>query len=188
MIVEQLRSQTKQAHLELDHSLYPHIQNIRDEEAYAKLLKAFYGFFKPMQEQFDLFLNDHLVPDYQNRRKPEWILQDLEKLKQATTELAFFTGIPAIKTSAEALGAFYVLEGSTMGGSIISKKIRENLGYKDDSRLRFFAGYGENNRVLWNNFLETLEKTKENPDEIIDSAQNTFITFKGWLDQVYARE
>jgi heme oxygenase len=188
LLIDELRNSTKQAHLDLDHKVYPIIQQVRSTEDYAKLLDIFYSYFKPLYGQIDQLLPATAIPDHENRRKPEWILTDKKAMGIATAEPALCTNLPQLITASAAIGSYYVLEGSTMGGSIISKKIAENLGLKDDSALRFFNGYGEQNRNMWNDFLKMLnaeEAMNLNREELIDAAQKTFVKFKDWINENY---
>ena len=63
---------------------------------------------------------------------------------------------PAIDTKAEALGALYVLEGSTLGGKTILKALRSQ-GVSTDE-LHFLDPYGKDAGALWRGFLGVLER------------------------------
>jgi heme oxygenase (biliverdin-IX-beta and delta-forming) len=63
---------------------------------------------------------------------------------------------PAIETSAEALGAFYVLEGSTLGGRKILQALKSQGVSTDD--LHFLDPYGQDAGVNWRMFLRVLER------------------------------
>jgi heme oxygenase len=63
---------------------------------------------------------------------------------------------PAVGTKAEALGAMYVLEGSTLGGRIILKTLRSKGVSTGD--LHFLDPYGQDARALWRAFLSVLER------------------------------
>ena len=63
---------------------------------------------------------------------------------------------PPIGTKAEALGAMYVLEGSTFGGKIILKAMRSQ-GVSTDE-LHFLDPYGKEAGPLWRAFLHVLER------------------------------
>jgi heme oxygenase len=63
---------------------------------------------------------------------------------------------PAIGTKAEALGAFYVLEGSTLGGKKILKTLRSRGVSTDD--LHFLDPYGKDASANWRTFLNILER------------------------------
>jgi heme oxygenase len=63
---------------------------------------------------------------------------------------------PAIGTKAEALGALYVLEGSTLGGRTILRALRSR-GVSTDG-LDFLDPYGEKAGANWRTFLRVLER------------------------------
>lgn len=61
---------------------------------------------------------------------------------------------PAPHTAAEALGMFYVLEGSTLGGRMILREL-ESQGVADEA-LAFLDPYGSETGARWRDFLATL--------------------------------
>lgn len=63
---------------------------------------------------------------------------------------------PAVGTKTEALGAMYVLEGSTLGGKIILKALRSQGVATDE--LHFLDPYGKDAGALWRTFLHVLER------------------------------
>ncbi len=188
MIIETLRVATKRAHQELDHMLFPHIQAIKTREQYIQMLTVFYGFMKPVQDNIDAYLNDELVSGYSGRRRPERILEDINALTEHTYDILFCQSLPGIANSAAAFGAYYVMEGSTLGGEIIGKKIAENLRLDNGEGLSFFGGYGQDNSCMWKSFLVSLEQNQANHSHLsllIESARETFITFNNWIIKHY---
>jgi heme oxygenase len=83
---------------------------------------------------------------------------------------------PAIETKAEALGALYVLEGSTLGG----RKILQALRSQDVSTdgLHFLDPYGKDAGANWRLFLGILEReTASDPmtmNECVSGATKAF--------------
>ncbi|MEM9758857.1 MAG: biliverdin-producing heme oxygenase [Pseudomonadota bacterium] len=71
---------------------------------------------------------------------------------------------PQFATGAEALGAWYVLEGAALGGAVIARHLREQLG--PDLPLRHFDGRGERR---WPDFLRHLESCVQTDREIEDA-------------------
>lgn len=75
----------------------------------------------------------------------------------------------------EALGAMYVIEGSTLGGNVIAKQLSKTEGF-DDVTFNFFGCYQENTGPMWKNFKEVLdtEVTEENYDEVLSGAKKLY--------------
>jgi heme oxygenase len=58
---------------------------------------------------------------------------------------------------AEAFGALYVLEGSTLGGKLILKAAASRLGPAISGAAAFFSGHGEAAGPMWQNFKTALD-------------------------------
>src|ERR1700727_2146793 len=84
--------------------------------------------------------------------------------------------VPAIGTKAEALGALYVLEGSTLGGRTILRALR-GRGVSTDG-LDFLDPYGKDAGVNWRTFLRVLERetahSQTTMNECVSGAITTF--------------
>lgn len=182
-LTDKVRTATHSLHHALDQAMMPYIAAIRSKEDYAALLLAFYGFFKPVYDNIDTYIDTSFLPDYKNRRRPEWILHDLDAMEVEYT-LPVCGQLPLIKDNASAFGALYVLEGSTMGGVMIKKMIGDKL--QRDSGFSFFYGYGRQTREQWNAFIEAfnqLDKHNSADNEVVETAAATFVLFKDWLQQ-----
>jgi len=184
IFIEKLRSETKSIHQALEKVLIPGIKQANSPEAYAGILKTFYGYFKGMEPILDAQLSDKLVPAYSKRRKSNVILEDLKSMNMSG-ELAVANDLPEISTVPQALGALYVLEGSTLGGRVITKMLMQNLNLTDTKHLQFFSGYGDQTEMMWGSFLETLNNASndQTEDEIIQAAAETFSKFKTWIER-----
>lgn len=181
ILIDKVRTATYDLHQSLDHSLVPYLETIKSKEQYADLLQLFYGFFRPVYDKIDVNLELQYLPDYLNRRKPEWILNDLQDLEVNYT-IQLCEHLPEIKNNAAAFGALYVLEGSTLGGVVIRKMLYDQLHI--DKGLTFFSGYGKQTREYWNVFINSLNNldNHSNAEEIvIQTAAATFKSFKEWL-------
>ncbi len=80
----------------------------------------------------------------------------------------------------------YVLEGSTLGGQIISKMISQALPGKADHALTFYAGYGEQTMPMWNSFKTALNEQVQSPadqQELVHAANETFLKFSRWVEK-----
>lgn len=183
MVIEKLRAATKQTHEELEQAMFPLIQGITDAKGYAKLLHLFYGYYKPLENGIDLHLDRQVLTDYNERRKTDWILRDLEDIAQANKTIALDNQAPLIQSNAAAFGALYVMEGSTLGGKIICKTIGENLSIPDKKGLSFFYGYGSEAASRWKYFLSALDQYSGKPEEeeIVSTANLVFKNFRSWI-------
>lgn len=75
----------------------------------------------------------------------------------------------------EALGAMYVIEGSTLGGNVIAKQLSKTEGF-DQVTFNFFGCYQENTGSMWKNFKEVLdtEVKEENYNEVLSGAKKLY--------------
>ncbi len=187
LLLENIRSATKESHEALDTAMMPAIKSIHSAEAYVRLLIAFYGFFKPVYELIEAHLQTSLLPDYPTRRKPSAILENLAALHfhQPVTHLC--EDLPLITNNAAAFGALYVMEGSTLGGLVIKKMIATQTGLQD-GQISFFNAYGKETKERWNTFiiiLNGIAKDGKEEASAIVAATETFALFRRWLDVTF---
>lgn len=187
MLTEDLKIHTKDAHLSVERLIIKKIQCLQTTEDYIDLLKIFYGYFSALEEQIVSFINTNKLPDFAERRKTESLLSDIKSLSDAnilTPQKA--NDLPAIASHTEALGALYVIEGSTLGGKIISKMISQKLGADAENALKFFQGYGERTEEKWEAFKNSLNCNVQSEPDIkltLSAALETFEKFKKWIER-----
>ncbi len=160
------------------------IKDIRAKEDYVKVLELFYSYFGGLEKKVDTV--GHLnLPDYHLRRKKEAIANDIVSLNGTLPALTPDQHLPDITNKLQALGALYVMEGSTLGGIYISKMIAGQLNLEDGKSLSFFNGYGDQTESMWTSFKSSLEQLVVEPGEqamVIQAANETFTRFKNWID------
>ncbi|MFN6945623.1 MAG: biliverdin-producing heme oxygenase [Cytophagaceae bacterium] len=191
MILERLKAETAENHRLLENSglMSPLLQDTITIEHYKKILLTFYGYFAPLEasilNQKDLHV---YLPDLNERRKTERILDDLQSLssqKIPSPELS--KKIPEIKTLNQAFGCLYVMEGSTLGGSVIYKSLNKHLGLTHDNGCSFFYGYGSSTGSTWKLFQNSLihysTLPEANTDHIVKAANDCFFGFREWIMQ-----
>lgn len=186
MFIEKLRSETKHIHQALEKVMIPAIKQADTPEAYAKILNVFYGYFKAIENLLDVQLDEKLVPAYGQRRKADIILEDLNAMNLNGSLPPLATDLPQISSVHQALGAMYVLEGSTLGGQVITKMLKQNLNLTDTACLKFFSGYGDETQKMWASFMEALDKQAQEESlqgEMVEAAINTFAKFKLWIEK-----
>lgn len=120
-------------------------------------------------------LTKNIISDIDNRYRNHLLDNDFKALghtKAATDAKPLSAGIENL-TPAFALGIFYVLEGSNLGGRVIFKNINTALGYDMESGASYFGGYGGQTGSQWRTFVGMMveyEGQNNNADEIIAGA------------------
>jgi heme oxygenase len=96
------------------------------------------------------------IPDSQSRLKTQWLDRDLAfiNLKPQSEERPLSKKGPF--SNGFAMGIFYVIEGSTLGGRFILKNVEQTLGRNSDNGAAYFYGYGNQTGSHWKIFLKGL--------------------------------
>lgn len=116
MISIQLKQETSQLHTEFEKLLIPPLKNVQSFSDYTRILKLFYGFFSPVEQLIDRYVERNPLPDIAERRKSQLILDDLQSFDLAV-DVQPCSNLPEISDTASAFGGMYVLEKSTLGGN-----------------------------------------------------------------------
>jgi heme oxygenase len=156
-------------------------------DAYRSLLGRFHGFYRPLERALLTF--DHWQPlglDMRERGKARFLERDLRHLAKAgNAPQPECEDLPKILTFPQALGCAYVLEGSTLGGQVVLRHLRQAFGIDADSGAAFFNSYGPQ-RVgpMWRAFCDALERAVpegDEADEVVDAARDTFVKIDQWF-------
>lgn len=143
-------------------------------EDYKKIIGTNYLMLLHSEERIFNSFSEDLAEKLQleDRKKLPLIEKDLASLslknRTAHHELEF-TG------ENEALGALYVIEGSTLGGNVIAKQLSKTEGF-DGITFNFFGCYRENTGPMWKNFKEILdtEVDEQSYDEVLSGAKKLY--------------
>lgn len=183
MFSDELKGRTALVHAELEKKLIPHIRKVADKNGYAKLLGLMGGFYLPLQKRLEPWLGQEGFDGHYRGRQAENILKDLDSMGYTSSSLSICSDLPEIDTYARALGALYVTEGSTLGGQIIINMLARQTGENLSGSDQFFNAYGPDTKKVWENFKEKLNQplSESEREELIQSAENTFSSFKQWI-------
>lgn len=176
MLSNNIKEATKTAHQQLEVIAVKKIKAIRSKDDYADLLKHFYVYFNAVEKAISPFITENVLPDYKERRNSSYLKQDIEVLGFNVEDLPVAQA-PVIPDTIAALGALYVLEGSIMGGRVIIQML-EKLGIT--SGISFFSGYGVDTGIMWQRFIDVLNKyapTEDDETIAIAVANATFNNF-----------
>jgi len=184
-----LKKRTFDAHTKAENNLNSKLNSITTYGDYGRMLTMFYGFFQPLEKVITQYIGKEILYDIDERRNSNSILIDLKAIGQSTKAPLICTDLPNINSTPEALGAMYVLEGSTLGGRMISRILMKNDFVKfDASNLHFFIGYGENTGSKWINFLSVLNQYENEANDMVRTANDTFNCLTKWMETVYERQ
>lgn len=176
-----LKSETQVQHQEAERLLYPKIDGISTVKDYSDLLKAFYGFYAPLEKNVQLHIDRLQLEDVHERRISCLIIDDLLVLGENVFEIPVCNNLPKIKNTAEAFGAMYVMEGSTLGGRMIRKMLlKKHESFLQPQHLNFFNGYGEATSAKWKLFQESLSRQQDTA-AVVNAANQTFLLFQNWI-------
>ncbi len=152
---------------------------------YLSYLRAMHDFVGSV-ERWALPVVADLLPDAPRRIKAGWLASDLGRGPDGFTDL-----FPNAEWSQGfALGVFYVLEGSTLGGRYILSRLSQT-GMIPKEKTRFFEGYGNASGAMWKQFLNVLSAYATNQqihEEIIRGANFAFDTIKKHLAKVHENQ
>jgi heme oxygenase len=183
MLTDELREYTEEVHHASEKKMIIALKQIANYEDYIRMLNWLYGFYAPVQQLIRQYLTEDNFPDINRRSRAEYILWDIRESGLPVPEPEVCEQLPVIDSFHRALGAMYVLEGSTLGGRIIAGMICRSL---DSTRcLSFFNGYGAETGHMWNTFKAYINQpfSTEERHEIISAAEDSFLTFKTWIER-----
>jgi heme oxygenase len=184
-----LRTATAPAHAALEAN--PVMAALATDPGRATLAEALWrqaGWYAAMEPAIEAALGDAAPADLAARRKRPLLERDLTALGLDPAAVPVCRAIPRLDGPAAALGAAYVLEGATLGGAILSRRLAAALG--PGAPGRFFDPYGAERGARWRAFLAHLEHHLDRPARrraAADAAVRTFDSLACWLDDADAR-
>jgi heme oxygenase len=187
MILENIKIQTLENHklLEKSQLMLPIMNGTLVLKNYLRILNIFYGYFSPLERTIEKFKDmETYLPDFHTRRKSDLLLADLNLLTQLPN-ISVCKDLPQISSLSQAFGCLYVMEGSTLGGRVISGIVNDRLNINASTGASFFNGYGADTGNKWKKFQEALSaysNDNQKEEEIIAAANDTFIKFKDWIE------
>lgn len=184
LLSEQLKEHTKSQHQLLEKQIIPLIKAIRTTTDYSRLLMLFYTYFGAVELLVDNTLDVEYIPDYPQRRKTALLHTDLDVMNITIQPFATGAYLPAIENHLQAIGAMYVMEGSTLGGLHISKMISLQLQQQNTNAFSFFNGYKDETQQMWHLFKTAIDNMLLKPGEeatVINASNNTFERFANWI-------
>ncbi len=188
-MLNRLREETRELHSRIETN--PLHRAIVDGtvtgESYRLLLEKMHGVHqtfelcasvRPEWSQFEF--------DFEERRKIPLLDRDLAALG-AGPALPRLPAAPLPLVGASfpyLLGYLYVLEGSTLGGQILSRLLAQHLGLTPACGAAYFTAYGAQAGARWKACQELLTRAAADPgseDALVEGARDAFVQIDGWL-------
>lgn len=160
--------------------------------SYRKLLIAYFHIYTALEARICQYLKQQSsIFRYTERGKIPWLMKDLaffhDDLIVQNHELPQALALPEIRQVGQLVGVLYTIEGSTLGGQVISRSLEEYHGLTKGEGACFFNGYGESTSVMWQDFLCFAESLSSNAVECraaMESACQTFQAFEQVINAI----
>ena len=157
-------------------------------DGYARALRRFHGLHRAAEAAFERVSGwEGVGIEPRERRKLPLLEADLLRIGLGPGEVAGLpacTTLPPLDDLPRALGAMYVLEGSTLGGRYITKAVAAGLGLTPGDGCSYFASYGDRVGPMWKAFGAAVDAYAVGEDvcEAVErSADATFAAVEAWF-------
>lgn len=185
----ELKTQTAEQHAALEAQMQI-IRHFETKGSYLKLLERFFTLYEPLELRLEKAAAwSQAEWDFEARRKTSWLREDLQALGLSAQDIVALprcADLPEVAGLAEAVGCLYVLEGSTLGGQVITRLLNQRLPISPQTGGMFFAGYQNETVPKWRQFGGWAEAwAGKNPDQTsraVDAARKTFDSFARWFN------
>lgn len=179
-----LKAATAQQHRLLEAVVDPSRADLT-RDSYVALLRKFHGFLHPWERLIASCLSGRLLEIFNSRRKLPWLAADLQALDPpGRTPPPDCPNLPPIQRTAAAIGSWYVIEGSTLGGQLITRRLLGRWGLSPEHGLRYFSGYGNATPTNWTDFRNRAETSVDAAEyqDATAAACDTFDSLRNWFD------
>jgi heme oxygenase (biliverdin-IX-beta and delta-forming) len=192
LVMSLLKTETANAHRQLERTS-SFVRLFSPDYAlpeYKQLLGLFYGFHVALEPLLFDGLSESHHSVLGHKVKTGLLAKDLATFGDTEAEIAKISRcdeLPQLSSFARQMGALYVLEGSVLGGRIISKRLKEHFGDDVLDKLNYYTCYGEHVGTEWKGFQsfmgDQFADESEQIPEVIAAANDTFMALHQWFDR-----
>ena len=177
--LKRLKSGTLDLHREAER----HVR-ILDPDATASTYECYltrmYGFHAALEAAFAAHHGLAVAGfDAAGRRKQHLLAADLATFGVGVASLPR-SPEPPLLTLDHALGAAYVIEGSTLGGAFILSRLQPEICA---GATAFLGGYRKETGPMWRRFGAIVEAAAHDLDQLVVAARATFTSLIEWLEE-----
>jgi len=185
-----LRDVTHEAHVRLNR--HPLLAGLTrpgyPQSQYLAVLVAYYHVYRALESRIQGWLSASGGDfDYSAREKWPWLVADLAWFGEVP-ELRHppaLAALPEVASDSDLVGVLYTLEGSTLGGQVISTHLAQHRGLSAIRGARFFAGYGAQTAAMWQQFWDWAGPRCDDAPRRESAGRAAIATFaylESWLD------
>ena len=159
-----LRAATADRHRRLEDELDLLADDLTPER-WSAALRRLLAVVEPLEAAIDA--GPPPIDDWAERRRAALLRADAGD----PDDVPACDALPDVSTPSRALGALYVLEGSTLGGPVVTAHVRRVLG--PAAGTRWFTAYGDEAPARWASFRRAASDGHD-VDELVGGATATF--------------
>lgn len=167
MILDRLKTETAEAHDRVEALAASNriMDGSFSPEEYKQLVARNYilhAAYEHVLEKAVTQLGIHEL-QYSERQKLPLLRSDLHDMGVPLPEVSLVPSLQ-LDTPEQVLGCMYVLEGSTLGGSVIRRRL---ISLPDFANLpfRFYGAYGERTGPMWTSFRNVVVERIQTPEQ-----------------------
>ncbi len=173
-----LRDATAPHHLRMERLL--DIAGLTSPARYRQFLSIMLRYYRPIEAHLAGF--DWIAHglNFDQRRKTPLLVADLYRMGSTIADVESLADarVPRPATFAGAIGCAYVLEGATLGGVVVAKRLRATLNVGPESGGNFFAGYGPRTHHMWQRFVEVLNLSLQDVERQYEATRAASAAFE----------
>lgn len=182
---ERLKAETRAQHDAAERAtrIADRTSDVRD---YVPLVARLFGFYEAAEARLAAAHGGALAGlRLEPRRRAPLLRRDLHALGLSAADIEALprcADLPDTSSPPAALGYLYVVEGSSLGGTLIARQLAARLGLRPETGAAFFSIYGDQVGARWHEFLTALTAAPvEAADAVVAAARDTFARFTRWV-------
>jgi heme oxygenase (biliverdin-IX-beta and delta-forming) len=118
---------------------------------YAAIVAGFHRFLRGWESELRAALPPRLHGWLDERRRAGFAAADLAFLGVRPVDAPAPRCLPEASLPA-AFGSLYVIEGSALGGQVVTRWLKHHLGLEPGGGASYFHGHGERTGAMWRDF------------------------------------
>ena len=178
IFLNELKQSTADLHQQTESDLYASqiMQGSLLLNEYKHLLLTHFQFHAALEKELEKRNSGTQLTDFESRRKVSALQKDLQEVHLSEPAIEDLFGN---WNWGQLLGAWYVAEGSTLGGKVIEKHLRKSESLQTIPQFYFYGVYGENTGSKWKTFSQfLLDQSATLGEQIIQGANSAFRLFQ----------